>query len=204
MQIDTKALRKHYSSLSDEGLLAINRADLTDVAQNCYDAEINNRKLTKQRRPIEVDAPEEETETEYIDADEDALDWLAESAEVFSWTAAGTPPATEMDHTREVIKAAGIPCLLQLVEEPEEKPRWRIVVPGSLSLHAMSILDRDILNDQFEVEWRTHLETLSDSQVRLMTPQTVFCGLFDRVERAVRVYEEEVARRESNSGARGR
>jgi hypothetical protein len=197
MQIDTEDLRKHYSSLSDEGLLAINREDLTDVAQNCYDAELNERKLTKQRGPIEVDAPEE-TETEHIDDDEDAPDWQAEAAEVFSWTgAAGTAPAQEMAHTREVIEAAGIPCLLQLVEEPEEKPRWRIVVPGSLSLHAMSILDRDIFNDQFEAEWRTHLETLSDSQVRLMTPQTVFCGLFDRVERATRVYDEELTRRKA-------
>jgi hypothetical protein len=56
-------------------------------------------------------------------------------------------------------------------------------------------LDRDIYNDEFEAEWKTHLETFSDKELRAMNPQVVFCGLFDRLERAKNAYAEELARR---------
>ena len=55
--------------------------------------------------------------------------------------------------------------------------------------------DRDILNEEFEAEWKTLLETLSDEDLRGMKPEIAFCGLFDRVERVTRAYEEEMARR---------
>jgi len=55
--------------------------------------------------------------------------------------------------------------------------RWRVLVPGNIKLHAVSILDRDILNEEFEAEWKTHLETRPDKEVRDMTPQVTFCGL---------------------------
>jgi hypothetical protein len=56
-------------------------------------------------------------------------------------------------------------------------------------------LERDIFNADFEAEWKTHLETLSDEELRAMTPQSAFCGLFDRVERVTKAYDEEIASR---------
>jgi hypothetical protein len=56
-------------------------------------------------------------------------------------------------------------------------------------------LDSDIFNAEFEAGWRTHLEVLSDQEVRAMNPQVVFCGLFDRMERVTRAYSEELSRR---------
>jgi hypothetical protein len=43
MQIDPEEFRKHYASLSDDALLEINRDELVDVAQQCYDEELTSR-----------------------------------------------------------------------------------------------------------------------------------------------------------------
>jgi hypothetical protein len=77
--------------------------------------------------------------------------------------------------------------------------RSRVLVPGSLNLRVTSILDRDIFKPEFEAEWKTHLETLSDEELRGMNPQVAFCGLFDRVERATKGYNAEIASRRSKS-----
>ena len=39
---------------------------------------------------------------------------------------------------------------------------------------------------------------LSDEEVLEMKPEVAFCGLFDRVERVNRAYDEELARRRLN------
>jgi hypothetical protein len=69
------------------------------------------------------------------------------------------------------------------------------MVPGHLNLFATSVLERDMFNAEFEAAWKTHLETLPDSELRTMNPQIAFCGLFDRVERVTRAYDEEIRRR---------
>jgi hypothetical protein len=69
------------------------------------------------------------------------------------------------------------------------------MVPGNLNLRAGSVLDRDIFNQEYEDEWKTLLETLSDKELRGMKPELVFCGLFDRVARVIKAYDEERARR---------
>ena len=43
MQIDPEEFRRHYASLSDEALLDIDREELVDVAQQCYDEELAQR-----------------------------------------------------------------------------------------------------------------------------------------------------------------
>ena len=45
MQADPDYLRHRYSSLSDDALLAIDRSDLVEIAQNFYDAEVKRRGL---------------------------------------------------------------------------------------------------------------------------------------------------------------
>ena len=59
---------------------------------------------------------------------------------------------------------------------------------GNLEVRAQATLGNP-------AEWKTHLEALSDDDLRAMSPQFAFCGLFDRIERVNRVYDEEVARR---------
>ena len=49
MQLDPDYLRQHYASLSDEALLAIDRADLVEMAQMIFDDEVGRRKLAPLR-----------------------------------------------------------------------------------------------------------------------------------------------------------
>ena len=51
MQIDPEEFRQHYASLSDEGLLEIDRDELVDVARHCYDEELAQRGIA-----LEADA----------------------------------------------------------------------------------------------------------------------------------------------------
>jgi hypothetical protein len=193
MPLDTEFLRRHYAEMSDEELQSINRDDLVEAARRIFDEEIASREVPEPvmvRRAAVV--PQE------VAVDED---WLADAAEAFSSYArpGTTDPSEGSVDARDVLEAAGIPCHLELVEEPEAEPqyrfRWRVLVPGKLMHRAASVLDRDIFNQQFESELRTHLEMLSDEELRVMEPQYAFCGLYDRLERINRAYDEELERR---------
>ena len=48
--------RQHYESLSDEGLLAVNREELVEAARQCYDAEMARRAIPS----VECSAAEEQ------------------------------------------------------------------------------------------------------------------------------------------------
>lgn len=203
MQVDPEYLRQHYASLSDEALLEIDRAELVEIAQGCLDYEIRQRGLDSGGEALLVADEKLETDNE-PSGDGDIPGWLEEGAEVYSAVvrrgAIDAPDA--MVDARDVLEAAGIPCHLDMCEEqppadrsPEPTHRWRLTVPGQFAFRATSVLDRDIFNADFEAAWRTHLEALSDQEVRAMNPQLVFCGLFDRMERVTRAYREELSRR---------
>lgn len=216
MPVDPEYLRQHYASLSDEALLAVKREDLVETAQNCYDEELGRRKLASRKGVRRADrgdvtpAPPDADEKTEVDVEPpgaaDKPDWLEEAAEVYSQVdLPGTASAVDVADARGVLEAAGIPCYVDRPEIADEKSvfaeptlRWRLMVPGSLNLRATSVLDRDIFNAEFEAEWNTYLETLSDEELRAMNPEAVFCGLFDRVERVTRAYDEEIARRGLN------
>jgi hypothetical protein len=202
MQIDPERLREEYDSLSDEALLQIHRADLIEDARRIYDEELAQRHLVP-GKIVEKTSPPDATEvgTEFP-LDEDHPDWLDGAAEVFAVAdLAGSVPAPQAQRVQDVLLAAGIACHLELTEVPQDPDsvdpnrRWRVLVPGQLSLYATSILDRDIYNEDFEDLWKTQLEAFSDKELRDMKPEVVLCGLFDRVERAKKVYSEELARR---------
>jgi hypothetical protein len=65
----------------------------------------------------------------------------------------------------------------------------------SVPLYVIDSAEREMFNQEFESGWREYLETLSDDELSAITPQSALCGLFDRVERVTRVYNEEIARR---------
>jgi hypothetical protein len=183
MSVDPEHLRKHYASMSDDALLKVDRSDLVEVAQKCYDDELCRRELSSSK----VDAP----------------DWLDDAAEVISWAVSSGQTQSRAEDTREILDAAGIPCHLELTEAEEEevhrdpKPtHWlRLMVPAKFSLQAASTLERDIYNQDFEDAWKAHLEQLSDDELASADPQVTFCGLFDRVERVTEAHREELERR---------
>ena len=195
MKLDTDFLRRHYAEMSDEELEAVDRGELVGAAQQIFDEEIAAREASapppeSARRAM---APREEEEVEQ--------DWLEHAAEAYSSYArpGSTDPSEGSVEARDVLEAAGIPCHLELIEEPEQEDqmrfRWRVMVPGKLIHRAASVIDRDIFNAEFEAQWRTHLEMLSDEELGVMEPEYAFCGLYDRIERINRAYEEELERR---------
>jgi hypothetical protein len=192
MQLDTEFLRQHYAAMSDEELREINREDLVEAARLIYDYEAA-RRTTPAPEPVRrVSGPKDE---------EVELDWLDDAAEAYSSYArpGTTDPSEGSVDARDALEAAGIPCHLELVEEPEQEDRmrfrWRVLVPGKLIHRAASVIDRDIFNAEFETQWKAHLEMLSDEDLRVMEPQYAFCGLYDRLERINRAYDEELQRR---------
>ena len=210
MKIDPVYLKRHYASLSDDALLALDRDDLVEAARQIYDAEITERGLDSDQPFDEMsdstgDDPEFETTAsgDAPAADTDVPEWLEEASEVWSCVVyPGRGPAPEAADARAVLIEAGIPCHLELQEIlPEEttnrelRHQWRLMVPGTLNLRATSELDREIFNEDFEAEWKAHLEGFSDAELRSMHPQVAFGGLFDKVERVTRAYNEELARR---------
>jgi hypothetical protein len=206
MPIDLDYLRQHYSDLSDRALLEVNRADLVEVAQQCYDEEVQHRQLDTPVADLEPDdQPLTDAKLEFgADGESDKPVWFDEGAEVFSQVSRpGSTGAPEADSARNALEAADIPCYLDVCDEEELKEeeasrswkRWRLMVPGALNLRATSVLERDIFNEEFEAIWRTHLEMLSDEDLGGAHPKVVFCGLFDRVERVIRVYNDEAHRR---------
>jgi hypothetical protein len=213
MKADPEIVREHYNSLSDEELLAENRADLVEIAQQYHDAEVSRRGLNAARKvrtadipaaaPAQLDIPEEEEAGTEVLSPGQKPEWLADAAEAYSvYVSHGSFEDPRVADASRALEAAGIPCYMELIElTPNEKEppsathRWRLMVPGNLTFRATSIVDRDVLNADFEVGWKAHLEMLSNNELVAMHPKTVFCNLFDRIERATRVYEEEMARR---------
>jgi hypothetical protein len=194
MAVDVEYLRQHYAALSDEALLAIDRAELVDSARKCFDEEFGRRELNT-RRTVRRAEPRPKAPSPQ------EPDWHEEAAEVYSRVDSHCGPSPEVMSAREALEAAGIPCHLEESVIPEdrsvtpEQHQWRVMVPGKLNMHAASILDRDLFNADIEANWKNHLETLSDEEVLAMDPAEVFCGLFDRIERVTRAYDEEIARR---------
>ena len=52
MQVDLEYLRRQYASLSDEALLALDRSELVETAQKCYDEELVRRKPIGLTKPL--------------------------------------------------------------------------------------------------------------------------------------------------------
>jgi len=57
------------------------------------------------------------------------------------------------------------------------------------------VVERAMFNPEFEAAWVAHLEALTDEELRTIDPRVALCGLFDRVARVTRAYDEELAHR---------
>jgi hypothetical protein len=216
MKLNVDDLRRHYASLSDEALRAINRTELVEIAQQCYDQELAQRApLIKpeiasrpafrvQAEDVELDPGEEWKDSEIVDSEEPP-DWSTDADCVCTFAARpGDKSASEAENVRAILAAAGIPCYVALrtldyEPSPGRLSEYRVEVPGGMNLEATSVLDKEIYNPEFEAVWRTHLEVLTDEQFFELKRETILGGLLDRMERIERVYDEEVARRTKTS-----
>ena len=129
LQIEPEEFRRQYAELSDEGLLSINRSDLTELAQQYYDAEVAQRRLhSDSPDPKETATPDEELVV----------------VETFL-------SLTEARLGRGLLRSAGIPVYL----DNELTSRWtgagglRLLVPASSLEQAKEILEARISDEDF-------------------------------------------------------
>jgi len=195
LQVTPDELRQYYASVSDEMLLEIDAASLTEAARRCYESEFAKRGLSPHAEPLPAWGDVE-------DRFEVEPDWMEYAACPCSFTAVpGSNHAHDAEHAREVLRAAGIPCHLSVAapnprsEEVQRFDEYRALVPASLNLKAISVLDKEIFNADLEADWRAHFAELSDEELRALNPQIICAGLLDRVERLRRAYTDEIARR---------
>jgi hypothetical protein len=197
MEIDRESLRRHYASMSDEELLALNYDELTEVAQDCYDDEIIRRKLV----------PDSEASAKVFEQDGDSTveaepDWMETAAIACSFQSPpGVVVAPKAAQACDVLRAAGIPAQIN-VQSPDGSDdsspiylEYQVMVPGALTLMAASVLDTEIFNPELEDNWRALLEGLSDEDLRALTPANICAGFLDRAARLKRAYEDEIAKR---------
>ncbi len=198
MKTDTAYLRRHYASLSDEALLDVDETDLTEDAKQIYDEELAERGLTRRL----ADEEDEGSAEGRVRQGDGKPDWLGAAA-----VAARFSPSPGMNVTdgaleaRDALEAAGIPCYLSTLwvdPPPVAEPRQevRLMVPGNLSFEAESVLDKDIFNQEAEAMWKTHLQTLSDDELREVDIEVLLAGLKDRIARVTRAYNEELKERQ--------
>jgi hypothetical protein len=156
MHVNLDDVRRHYASLSDKAFQELDRTELVEAAQRCYDEELARRKPSGLTKTVDQTA---EFENQLPDGDNEPQ-WMEEASEVYSQVdRAGAMPAPDIANARDALEAAGIPCYLDLSDPPEEEPPppkptrlWRLMVPGNLNQRATSILERDIFNADFEAE----------------------------------------------------
>jgi hypothetical protein len=202
MQVTTEDLRRHYASLSDEALQEIDPGELTEAARQCFEREIENRGLAEAAEPLPDSAAAALEDDFDVDVEPD---WLEHAACPCSYTASpGSNHAPEAARAHDALVAAGVPCYLLLVspdpanEDSQRFDEYRVLVPESLNLKAISILDREIFNPEMEADWRTHFAALSDEELRPLKPEVICAGLQDRIARLTRAYNQEIARRRAD------
>jgi hypothetical protein len=120
LEIETEEFRRRYAELSDEGLLSIDRDDLTEIAQQYYDAEFAQRGLHPETpSPVEGAAPDEKLVL----------------VETFL-------SVQEANVARGLLLSAGIPASLEPLGFPwTSGGEQRLVVPDSFSEQAKEILE---------------------------------------------------------------
>jgi hypothetical protein len=200
VQVDIERLRQHYRSLSDDELSALKREELTEAAGKCLEEECERRGLDAMQEPDRPPDDEGYDRTSF-EAPVDA-DWLQDAACACSFASQpGGSAATDAENARRALQDAGIPCQVSAVEvapasgDQPAQHEYRVMVPGALNLEAASILDQEVFNPQLEADWRTHFESLSDRELAALHPDVICAGLFDRIARLKRAYNDEVSRR---------
>ena len=213
MRIDPEDLRGHYASLSDEGLLDIDRSDLAPVAQGIYDQEITRRGLDHPpeqeveayHRPLPIfKAGADRDFASELRADTDdgpPPAWLGDAA--CPWSAYIYPDGDYMVTGAEVqtaLRDAGIPNRIVVkppAPAPPSKPLslYCVMVPGDLATRACGVVQRKVSNRIAEDEWRSQLHSFSDEELLALNPADFWDALLDRAARMQRAYLDEMAHR---------
>jgi hypothetical protein len=143
MKISAEEIRELYAEMSDLEFRSLNRGELTDVAQQCYDAEAA-------RRPplVDEEAPEPPLETPVPPPGPKGVELAPEDLEQeIMVPVAAFEVREEAKDARAVLESASIPCCLALDRVPP--PEWTpsnglgallLLVPASYTEEAREVL----------------------------------------------------------------
>jgi hypothetical protein len=134
MKLDPAELRRQYESLSDEALLAMNRADLVDVARQVYDEEVESRGLGS--------SAEAETESGKLPENESGEEMVE---------AAVYDSRSEARLAKSFLRSAEIPCELENEFALDDSP-LRLLVPPSLLDQALEVLSAEISEEELAAQ----------------------------------------------------
>jgi hypothetical protein len=142
VKVDAEDFRRVYESMNDDALLAVNRDELVEIAQQCYDAEVARRGLGAGE---EIASP---------DVDGPVAAGGAEGmVELATFT-----DVDDARLARALLKAAEIPCYL---ENSDPSAGWigqpgmggfRLSVPPEWVEQAKEILETEISEDELAAQ----------------------------------------------------
>lgn len=198
MQIDPEQFTRHYATLSDEALLAIDPADLVDVARQRWEQELRSRGLADTEDAEEAEAS---GEGDFDDADPAVSDDWKERAICacsFVQASAQDSAAASAAAADAALSDAGIPCFIDSNPgDPSQgtTPRYLVMIPASLRLLAESVLDKELFNAALEAEWQAHFDELSDEDLRALDADELCAGMLDRAARLKKTFAAELLHR---------
>jgi hypothetical protein len=139
LEIDLKELKREYAEMSDEGLLAFDRNDLTEVARPYYDAEIARRGLHPE--PAKAAEPNQEADRE--------LNPGEELVPVETYLA-----LEEADLARTLLQSADIPTFLENESSMGMTGAGglRLMVPAAFAKQAEEILETQISEEDLAAQ----------------------------------------------------
>ena len=142
MDVSPENFRRHFESLSDEALLAVDREELVDLARQYYEAELARRRLPRPVRPVPLQADDLNTE-----------EWV--SIADYAWGNAAEAPLAEA-----LLRSEAIPCYMKnenvMRIEPPLSDAWggglNLMVPASFADQAREILNSRISEAELEAQ----------------------------------------------------
>lgn len=170
MDLDADNLRRQFAELSDEALLKLNPADLTDLARQYYNVELTNRGLKPAPPPrsdvLEPSRPRlvpRESETSF-----ENLPWksTAVSAAEFEYP-------EDAEQARDVLEAAAIPCALVVKEQDPSsgyKRKYRgkwiaLMVPNKFLEAAQQRIRMEIQEPAADEDYARHFVEFTDQEL---------------------------------------
>jgi hypothetical protein len=197
VDLDVNELRRQYEAMSDEALLELDRDELVEAAQQCYDEELNLRKVRPELRKRKPSAAVTSQSIEIEWAGQEEPEWLGEAFTVLSVSTRYRNDDTtqRLRDAVDVLVNAGIPCYVRGQDREGTVVEYELMVPAKQHLQALSVLDRDMLNAEMEADWRGHFETMTDDELMELDEDMLVAGMRDRIDRLVRAYEDELLKR---------
>jgi hypothetical protein len=147
VNVDAEDFRRHYSALSDAALLELDPDELVEAARQCYEIELAQRGLRREKKA----APESPLEAELVPVGEYTLFQEAELA-------------------RMILESADIPCRLDNTYDPYGQKvladpafgRLRLLVPVNLLEDARECLAASVPDTISEEELAKQAEAAAD------------------------------------------